>query len=243
MNLPMRILISSLPLWAIMLGCTQTAEVEEAKKASAPVDPVVRAQAVAQECMVCHGTKEAQRGPILNGMETWYLTDQLEKFRSGIRGSRASNRSEYLMGVGVKKIESDFELAYLADWFSQQPPAPAIRTVKGDLEKGKKFYDLRCASCHGAEGEGNRLVRGPSLQRLEGWYFLEQMRKFRSGERGYHPLDEGGKAMAAVSKDISTGTLRDVVAYCVETFGPEEALSNREKYGSKPSAKPPLKPF
>ena len=43
MNLPMRILISSLPLWAIAAGCTQTAEVEEAKKASVPVDPVVRA--------------------------------------------------------------------------------------------------------------------------------------------------------------------------------------------------------
>ena len=31
--------------------------------------------------------------------------------------------------------------------------------------------------------------------------------------------------MAAVSKDLSTGTLRGVVAYCVETFGPEEAPS------------------
>ena len=49
--------------------------------------------------------------------------------------------------------------------------------------------------------------------------------------------------MVAASKDISTGTLRDVVAYCVETFGPEEALSNRDKYGPKSSAKPPLKPF
>ena len=87
------------------------------------------------------------------------------------------------------------------------------------------------------------MVRGPSLQRLEGWYFLEQMRKFRSGERGYHPLDEGGKAMAVVSKDLSTGTMRDVVAYCVETFGPEEAPSNRDKYGPESSVKPPLKPF
>ena len=72
---------------------------------------------------------------------------------------------------------------------------------------------------------------------------LEQRRIFRSGERGYHPLDEGGKAMAAVSKDLSTGTMRDVVAYCVETFGPEEAPSNRDKYGPESSVKPPLKPL
>lgn len=235
-----RLLFCSLSLWAAVSGCNQTVEVEQPEK---PVDPLVRAQALVQECTVCHGTKEAQRGPILNGMETWYLTDQLEKFRSGLRGARASNRSEYLMGVGVKKIESDFELAYLADWFAGQDPVPAIRTVRGDLQKGKAFYEERCASCHGAEGEGNRLVRGPSLRRLEGWYFLEQMRKFRSGERGYHPLDEGGRAMAAVSKNISTGTLRDVVAYCVETFGPEEAPSNREKYGPPPSTQPPTEPF
>lgn len=236
----MRLLLCSLPFWAVVAGCNQTVEVEEPKKA---IDPLVRVQALAKECMVCHGTKEAQRGPILNGMETWYLTDQLEKFRSGIRGTRPVNRSEYLMGVGVKKIESDFELAYLADWFAGQAPVPAIRTVKGDVVKGKKFYEERCASCHGAKGGGNRLVRGPSLQRLEGWYFLEQMRRFRSGGRGYHPLDEGGRVMVAVSKDISTGTLRDVVAYCVETFGPEEAPSNRDKYGPESSAKPPLKPF
>ena len=218
------------------VGCKWQSKSVEPEKTLA--DPIAKAEAKAMECMVCHGTKEAQRGPILDGMEVWYLTEQMEKFRAGIRGNRPSNRSEHLMGVGARKIESDLELAYLADWFANRPPVAAIRTVRGEVEKGKEFYEQRCASCHGANGEGNRLVRGPSLQRLEGWYFLEQMRKFRSGERGYHTFDEGGRVMAAASKDISDGTLRDVVAYCVETFGPEEAPSNRDKYlGPKPSTK------
>ena len=152
MNLSIRLLLCSLSLWTVLVGCNQTVEVEKPKE---PVDPLVRVQALAAECMVCHGTKEAQRGPILNGMETWYLTDQLEKFRSGIRGARASNRSEFLMGVGVKKIESDFELAYLADWFAEQAPVPAIRTVKGDLEKGKKFYEN---DAHPAMGRTGRAI-------------------------------------------------------------------------------------
>ena len=109
MNLSIRLLLRSLPLWAVVAGCNQTVEVEEPKK---PVDPLVRVQALAKECMVCHGTKEAQRGPILNGMEAWYLTDQLEKFRSGIRGARASNRAEFLMGVGVKKMKLDIQHMY-----------------------------------------------------------------------------------------------------------------------------------
>lgn len=195
-------------------------------------------ESLVAECMVCHSNKEAQRGPIIHGMETWYLLDQLEKFRSGVRGQRASNRSEYLMGVGVKKIKNDYELAYLANWFSEQAPLPAIRTVKGNPDLGKEFYLERCASCHGKNAEGNRLLNAPSLHRLEGWYFLEQMRKFRSGERGYHPRDIGGQTMAAASKAISDRNLRNVVSYVVDSFGPEEEISNRERYAPKNSPKP-----
>lgn len=195
-------------------------------------------EALVAECMLCHSNKEAQRGPILHGMETWYLMDQLEKFRSGVRGQLASNRSEYLMGVGARKIKSDYELAYVANWFAEQDPLPAIRTVEGNLEDGKQFYTQRCASCHGGKGEGNRLVNAPSLQRLEGWYFLEQMRKFRSGARGYHPRDIGGQAMAAASKEISDRNLRNIIAYSIETFGPEEELSERSRFAPNKSTKP-----
>lgn len=197
-----------------------------------------RGETLVAECMLCHSNKEAQRGPILHGMEMWYLMDQLEKFRSGVRGKLASNRSEYLMGVGARKIKDDFELAYVANWFSEQDPLPAIRTVQGSLEEGKEYFNQRCASCHGGNGEGNRLLNAPSLQRLEGWYFLEQMRKFRSGERGYHSQDIGGQAMAAASQEISDRNLRNVVAYCVDAFGPEEELSNRDRLAPKKSVKP-----
>ena len=197
-----------------------------------------RGEILVAECMLCHSNKEAQRGPILHGMEMWYLMDQLEKFRSGVRGKLASNRSEYLMGVGARKIKDDFELAYVANWFSEQDPLPAIRTVQGSLEEGKKYFNQRCASCHGGNGEGNWLLNAPSLQRLEGWYFLEQMRKFRSGERGYHSQDIGGQAMAAASQEISDRNLRNVVAYCVDAFGPEEELSNRDRLAPNKSVKP-----
>jgi len=197
-----------------------------------------RGETLVAECMLCHSNKEAQRGPILHGMEMWYLMDQLEKFRSGVRGKLASNRSEYLMGVGARKIKDDFELAYVANWFSEQDPLPAIRTVQGSLEEGKEYFNQRCASCHGGNGEGNRLLNAPSLQRLEGWYFLEQRREFRSGERGYHPQDIGGQAMAAASQEISDRNLRNVVAYCVDAFGPEEELSNRDRLAPNKSVKP-----
>ena len=164
--------------------------------------------------------------------------DQLEKFRSGVRGKLASNRSEYLMGVGARKIKDDYELAYVANWFAEQDPLPAIRTIQGDLEEGKKYYEKRCLSCHGKNGEGNRLLKAPSLTRLEGWYFFQQMKKFRSGQRGYHPHDVGGRTMASSSKEISDRNLRNIVAYSVESFGPKKEISNRERYTPKGSKQP-----
>ncbi|MGA1101858.1 MAG: c-type cytochrome [Opitutales bacterium] len=199
---------------------------------------LARSNELVQGCQVCHGIKEAQRGPILDGMEYWYLYDQLQKFRSGIRGQNPENRSEHLMGIGVKKINNDLESAYLADWFARQTPKPAVRTVQGDLERGKLFYEARCASCHGDKAEGNRLLAGPALNRLEGWYFLEQMRKFRTGERGYHLLDETGRVMAAASKGISNDSLKDVVAYVVDAFGPEDEPSLRDRMVPAKSEKP-----
>ena len=220
---------------SLVISCVPESKITEP---TLGVSDKQRGEALVAECLLCHSNKEAQRGPVLHGMETWYLMDQLEKFRSGVRGKLVSNRSEYLMGVGAKKIHDDYELAYVAKWFSEQEPLPAIRTIEGNLEDGKIFYDQRCASCHGENGEGNRLVEAPSLQRLEGWYFLEQMRKFRSGQRGYHIKDITGQSMAAASKEISDRNLRNVVAYSIDAFGPEEEVSTRDRLAPQGSRKP-----
>ena len=221
-------ILASLFIGCLLLSCQPKPSLSSKEKGGHQKVTDARVDELVRECQVCHGVKEAQRGPILDGMEYSYLFDQLQKFRSGIRGQNPQNRSEYLMGIGARKIQNDVEAAYLAEWFSRQPPKPALYTVSGDLKNGKDFYESRCASCHGQQAEGNRLVAGPSLNRLEGWYFLDQMRKFQGDFRGYHPLDERGRVMAASAKDISDRTLRDVVAYVVESFGPPEQPSSRE---------------
>ena len=67
---------------------------------------------------------------------------------------------------------------------------------------------------------------------MEGWYFIEQMRKFRSGDRGYHPKDEWGRVMATASTDLADWDLKNLIAYVVGEFGLPEATTNKWKPGS-----------
>ena len=127
-------------LWftLIFCGCVKK-EIPRVEDESVKAPVLVESEMMVkvQECRVCHGTQEAQRGPILDGMEYWYLSEQLQKFHAGIRGQNPENRSEYLMGVGARKINNQVEIAYLADWFAKQEPKPAIRTIQGDKVLGK----------------------------------------------------------------------------------------------------------
>lgn len=60
-----------------------------------------------------------------------------------------------------------------------------------------------CATCHGAYGQGNPAVGGPSLAGLEPWYLRNQLEKFRAGWRGretsYIPAYEMRSAVSAIS--------------------------------------------
>jgi cytochrome c oxidase subunit 2 len=218
-----QILLKSL-FFFVFFGCVKKQEPKAiATKEVPPVLVESEMLVKVNECRVCHGTQEAQRGPILDGMEYWYLYEQLQKFHSGVRGQNPKNRSEYLMGVGARKIDNQVEIAYLADWFAKQDPKPAIRTIQGDKNLGKKLYEQRCVQCHGDRAEGNRKLKSPALDKLEGWYFIEQMRKFRSGDRGYHPKDEWGRVMATASKDLADWDLKNLIAFVVEEFGLPEA--------------------
>ena len=80
-------------------------------------------------------------------------------------------------------------------------------------KKGKVLYTT-CATCHGANGEGNRQLFGPSVNRTSDWYLLEQLKKYKSGVRGGNPKDTTGimmRPMALVLPDEQA--MQDVVAY------------------------------
>ena len=199
-------------LWLVAgAGCVQGPS-----EAEAPLAAPARGQvdtATIDACMVCHSTREMQRGPVLDGLPEWYLAEQLRNFKSGHRGKNPANRAEALMGTAMAKVETEAQLAALARHFAGRKPQPYIRVVRGNIAIGRAHYATRCASCHGAKGEGKPEIKSPPVNVQEDWFLLDQLRKYANGQRSVHPSDAGGLVMKAALAGLSPGDFQNMVAY------------------------------
>ena len=200
----------ALGLW-LGVGCVQGPSEAESPTVAATLGQVDTATIDA--CMVCHSTREMQRGPVLDGLPEWYLAAQLKNFKEGHRGKNATNRAEALMGVAMAKVETDEQLAGLARHFAARTPKPFIRVVRGNIPAGRAHYATRCASCHGAKGEGKPEIKSPPVNVQEDWFLLDQLRKYANGRRSVHASDAGGVMMKASLAGLSPGDFQNMVAY------------------------------
>ena len=200
----------ALGLW-LGVGCVQGPSEAQSPLAAPALGQVDTATIDA--CMVCHSTREMQRGPVLDGLPEWYLAEQLRNFKSGHRGKNPANRAEALMGVAMAKVETEAQLAALARNFSGRKPKPSIRVVRGNIPIGRAHYATRCASCHGAKGEGKPEIKSPPVNVQEDWFLLDQLRKYATGERSVHPSGAGGLMMKASLAGLSPGDFQNMVAY------------------------------
>lgn len=115
--------------------------------------------------------------------------------------------------------------------------APAAGDELNPAEKkvGAVLFQNVCAQCHGPKGEGNELLKSPSIASLPAWYVKIQMANFREGRRGHDPADTAGMLMAAISKTLDPAHLKAVAAH-VETMervrpkvaGPDPGLNLTE---------------
>lgn len=180
-----------------------------------PPTPTASVDETWNGCTICHGTKEMQRGPLLEGREAWYIRHQLEKFAVGHRGGNAENRSELLMASATNRFATAGMRQALADHIASLPTPEHRTTVRGDVERGGELYAQRCASCHGPNGRGNRQVFAPRLLGSEDWYMLDQLRKYVKGQRGWHEDDISGRQMRAAVHGLSDTDLKAITAWMV----------------------------
>jgi cytochrome c oxidase subunit 2 len=84
-----------------------------------------------------------------------------------------------------------------------------------NVERGEELFQL-CATCHGAQGEGNELFLAPAIGGMPLWYVEGQLTKFRAGGRGTHFDDIPGMRMRPMAMSLRSehgDDLKDVAAY------------------------------
>ncbi len=194
-------------LGSLMLGCSQSLVLSP--------EEITEAKVVYESCLVCHSTREMQRGPIIDGLPAWYTNLQLRKFLEGVRGQNPENISELLMGSARDRIADERTIWLLSRYIESLPPQPYQPIVRGDAENGAVLYQS-CLACHGEKGEGNEILKSPPLNIQEDWYLLDQLRKFASRKRGYHPSDIEGIQMSNTLVNLDDQDFKDLIAYIQE---------------------------
>ena len=199
------ILLLSSALVAVATGCM------------APKDADGRAHARFTQCSPCHGDS-GHGNPVLGappiaGLPIWYVKSQLQKFRTGARGTHFDDVGGLKMRpMALALPEGD--VAAMAKYVSELPKAPVVTAtrIQGDAAKGQAPY-ATCTACHGVDGSGNESLNAPPIAGQEDWYVLTQLKNFKAGTRGTNAKDATGGTMRAIALTLSDEQMADVAAH------------------------------
>jgi cytochrome c553 len=173
-------------------------------EAAGPMEQVGYAKAVT--CSGCHGSGGNSQGeavPILAGMAPWYFKKAIEDYATGKRVSAEMEP----FAKQVKLLGVDELAAFFAA--QRRTPGPA-RPDRAAFKRGRAAAGA-CASCHGAEGQGDEAKLIPRIAGQPAVYLRNQLLLFKADRRS--PGDEALTKIKAALKSIPDAALADLAAY------------------------------
>jgi len=195
--------------------------------ATAFADPNDLGRELFQLCAQCHGPagmgNPETLAPAIAGQREWYVKNQLEKFRSGVRGTHFDDIGGMRMRPMALTLQNEAQVQAIAAYVAGLPPGKPEPTLSGgDPARGQAQFAL-CMTCHGPNGGGNEQLNTPALNHASDWYLLTQLHNFRAGVRGADPSDAGGAMMRPMAATLPDDqALLDVIAY-IMTLTPDPA--------------------
>ena len=174
-----------------------------------------------ETCANCHGAEgegnATLNAPSLAGQHGWYLERQLNNYRSGIRGKEKGDVYGNQMYPMSLTLSADGGVENVVAYIETFPATKPEVTIDGDVSNGKNLYSI-CASCHGANGEGNQALNAPKLAGQHDWYLARQLKYYKTGARGANPDDAIGASMVGMAATLADEkAINDVVSY-ISTF-------------------------
>ena len=128
---------------------------------------------------------------------------------------------EELCGIGHHTMRGAVIVDSTADyenWLAQQTTYRAgVSKPAGDAAVGAAQYGV-CATCHGAQGEGNPLMNAPKLAGQSAWYLKRQIMNYKRGLRGSDPADNFGQQMIGMVATLANEQAVDNVVAHIGTF-------------------------
>jgi len=182
-----------------------------------PAGDTVAGQAQYGVCAACHGANgegnQQLNAPKLAGQQGWYLTQQLNAYKSGVRGTHEDDMYGRQMRPMAMTLINDAEVANVVAYIETLPDNPAPATIQGDTRRGARIYST-CAACHGKDGQGIWAVSAPRQTGMSDWYLATQLSNFKQRIRGGHPDDGHGWQMSLMADILPNDqAINDVVAY------------------------------
>ena len=160
----------------------------------------------ANACFTCHGLDGAGDGvsvPRLAGLDAGYLQKQLADYA-------LQTRSDPVMSPVARWLDDEEQHA-VAVWYAAMPdPAAAPTGPPPDIwRNGSPQRGVAaCAGCHGVGGEGAG-AGNPAVHGQPAAYTLDQLRRWKRGERRNDPLG----VMAAAVAGLSDAEMRSIAVW------------------------------
>ncbi len=186
--------------------------------AARAADDLENGKRIYSTCAACHGVEaggnRALNAPRLTHLQPVYVAAQLQKFRNGSRGGSDDTEHARQMAAIAAGLAEEQAMYDVAAYIATLDGTASTATVQADVALGSTYYRQFCAACHGPAAEGNAALNSPTLAGADDWYLAAQMRAFRNGVRGLHPLDRTGKQMRVMAAVLPDDQAVDaVVAY------------------------------
>jgi cytochrome c oxidase subunit 2 len=180
-------------------------------------DAATRGQQVFETCVPCHNSdgsgNSAIGAPNIAGMKEWYVERELDKFRSGVRGTHFNDVEGMRMRPMALSVDSEDDVKAVAHYIETMTPARHPASLPGDPQAGAALY-ATCATCHGDNGAGNQDLGAPPIAGVDDWYLATELRKFKSSVRGGNPKDREGRLMHPMAMTLhDDDAIRNVVSY------------------------------
>ena len=206
----------------IKLVCILAVFVACLSPVNANADPDLSAgKQLFQMCAACHGAagegNQSMNAPASAGQSKWYIKQQLNNFRAGIRGSHPQDTYGRQMIPMASMLKDSQAIEDLASFIDTLPLTNPKATIVADADRGRAAYGV-CASCHGASGEGVAALNAPRLSHQHDWYIARQIRNFKQGIRGTHAKDFYGTQMRSMALILTNDKQIDEVAAYINTL-------------------------